>query len=98
MPQCTITHSGSHCCAFRKHFTPSSKLNPKHQFSPRSNQRWASTEVVEIFLVCVPRSKRSIHVSPTLSDLIGHAALDQARPAQSRAAILFQLAAPAPVA
>src|SRR5689334_23234981 len=60
MPQYTIAHSGSCCFAFSKHFTPSSKLNPKHQFRPRLNQRCASDEAVDTRLVCVPRLNRSM--------------------------------------
>src|SRR6185437_10099850 len=65
MPQCTIAHSESYCPAFSKHFTPSSKLNPKHQFKPKLNQRCASGDGVEIARVCVPRLNWSIHLSPS---------------------------------
>src|SRR5215475_3593688 len=65
MPQCAITQSVSNSSAFRKHFTPSTLLKAKHQLSPRSNQRCASADVVEIFLEWLPRLKRSIRLRPS---------------------------------
>src|ERR1700735_3731366 len=60
MPQFAITHSGSNSSALRKHFTPSSTLKPKTQLRPRSNQRWASHEGVEMGQRWLPRLKRSM--------------------------------------
>src|SRR3984893_4478113 len=59
-----MTHSGSNSSAFRKHLTPSDLLKAKHQFKPRSNQRCVSGEAVEIILEWLPRSKRSISLTP----------------------------------
>src|SRR5580704_12544233 len=67
MPQCAITHSGSNSSAFRKHLTPSALLKAKHQFKPRSNQRWVSGEPVETILEWLPRLKRSILFSSSIA-------------------------------
>jgi hypothetical protein len=40
--------------------TPSALLKAKHQFKPRSNQRCACGEAVEMVLEWLPRLKRSI--------------------------------------
>src|SRR5882757_8524328 len=60
MPQCAMTQRGSNSSALRKHLMPPFLLKPKHQFKPRSNQRCASGEVVQIFSECVPRLNRSM--------------------------------------